>query len=366
MNTHEKMILTPEHAEAAVWGGALLGGGGGGWMEDGLSAALLAVRLGDVSLTPVTEIDDAATVLTVSAVGAPGAKERYVRPTHFVRAVELFRQRFDITPAALITNECGGNATINGWLQSAITGLPLLDAPCNGRAHPTGVMGSMGLHLDKGYESRQTAVGGNSKTGRYLEVAVSGGLDGAAGMIRSASVQAGWLVAVARNPVPAGYVKNHAAPGAITQCVKLGEAMLAAKAAGKDVPMVTADFLQGKIVATGLVSSVDIETRGGFDVGVVKMATTSGKVELTFWNEYMTLEIDGERLGTFPDLIATVDAATGRPVNSAEIQAGKFIAILLSDRKNLILGAGMRDPGLLRVAEQAVGRSLVPYVFPEK
>lgn len=364
MSKLEKIILTQELAEAAVWGGALLGGGGGGWMDDGLETALLAVRLGDVALTPVDAIESSAVVLTVSAVGAPGAKERYVRPTHFVRAVELFRQRFGLAPDALITNECGGNATINGWLQSAMLGIPLLDAPCNGRAHPTGVMGSMGLHLDKNYESKQTAAGGNRETGRYLEAAISGSLDGAAGMIRSASVQAGGLVAVARNPVCAGYVKEHAAPGAISQCIELGKTMLAAKAAGKDAPAVTADFLQGKVAATGLVDSVKLETRGGFDVGVVEMKTAEGNIELTFWNEYMTLEINGERLGTFPDLIATVDATTGRPVNSAEICAGQPIAVLLSHRANLILGAGMRDPGLLRAAEQAVGRPLVQYVFP--
>lgn len=362
MKRDERTILTAEDAEAAVWGGALLGGGGGGWMDDGLETARLAVRLGDVALTPVEEMAEDAVVLTVSAVGAPGAKERYVRPTHFVRAVELFRRRFGEMPTALITNECGGNATINGWLQSAITGLPLLDAPCNGRAHPTGVMGSMGLHWDAAYESKQTAVGGNRRTGRYLEVAVSGGLEGAAGMIRSASIQAGGLVAVARNPVPAGYVKKHAAPGAIRQCIELGRTMLA----GRDVPQATAEFLHGKIVASGKVAAVGLETRGGFDVGVVTMTAPEGNVELTFWNEYMTLEIDGQRLGTFPDLIATVDAVSGRPVTSAEIAEGRSIAILLSDRKNLILGAGMRDPELLRAAEQAVGRSLVPYIFPER
>lgn len=220
-----------------------------------------------------------------------------------------------------------------GWLQSAVLGIPLLDAPCNGRAHPTGIMGSMGLHRNKNYESKQTAAGGNPQTGRYLEVAVNGTLDNVAGLIRTSSVQAGGLVAVARNPVFAGYVKQHAAPGAITQCIDLGTVMLAAKAGGRNVPAATAEFLQGEIVATGTASAVTIETRGGFDVGLVVMQTAKGKMELTFWNEYMTLEIDGERVGTFPDLIATIDAGTGRPVNTAEIKAGQDIAILFRERK---------------------------------
>ena len=102
-----------------------------------------------------------------------------------------------------------------------------------------------------------------------------------------------------------------------------------------------------------------------FDVGLVVMQTAKGKIEMTFWNEYMTLEIDGERIGTFPDLIATMDAGTGRPVNTAEIKEGQDIAILLAGKEKLILGAGMRDPELLLTAEQAVNRSMVQYVFPE-
>ena len=194
---------------------------------------------------------------------------------------------------------------------------------------------------------------------------MSGTLDNVAGLIRTASVQAGGLVAVARNPVSAGYVKQHAAPGAITQCIDLGTVMLAATVGGRNVPAATAEFLQGEIVATGTVNAVTIETRGGFDVGLVVMQTAKGKIEMTFWNEYMTLEIDGERIGTFPDLIATMDAGTGRPVNTAEIKEGQDIAILLAGKEKLILGAGMRDPELLLTAEQAVNRSMVQYVFPE-
>lgn len=360
----EHMVLTEATAEAAVLGGAVLGGGGGGSMADGLEMAQLAVKMGDVRLVPLDAIADQETLLTVSAVGAPAAKERYVRPAHYLRAVELFRQQFGVQPGGLMTNECGGNATVNGWLQSAALGLPLIDAACNGRAHPTGVMGSIGLHADKNYVSRQVAVGGNLRTGRYLEVAASGSLSTAAGLVRDASIQAGGLVAVARNPVTASYVKQHAAVGAISQCIGLGEAMLAALAKSSGAAIENAaSFLQGQIAVTGCVSRVTIETRGGFDVGLVVVDGTQGRAELTFWNEYMTLEIDGQRLATFPDLLTTLDLATGQPISTAGIKEGLQIAVLQVPRRNLLLGAGMRDPELFTVAEQAVGKPLVSYVF---
>jgi DUF917 family protein len=124
-----------------------------------------------------------------------------------------------------------------------------------------------------------------------------------------------------------------------------------------------AEFLQGEIIVKGRVSRVTIETRGGFDVGLVVVEGEQGQAELAFWNEYMTLEIDGQRLATFPDLLAMLDAKTGIPISTAEVQEGADVVILQVPKEKLILGAGMRDPELLRVAEQAVGKQLIPYAF---
>lgn len=366
MNRDAITILDTAAAEAAVLGGAVLGGGGGGSMTDGLAVARLALQMADVALLPLDAVADDATLLTVSAVGAPAASDRYVRPVHFVRAVQLYRDCFGVMPGGLITNECGGNATVNGWLQAAVLGIPLVDAPCNGRAHPTGVMGSMGLHRDRGYVSRQTAVGGNPAKGLYLETSVSGSLDKAAALVREASVRAGGLVAVARNPVTVAYAKTHAAPGAVSLSIGLGRAMLAAKAKKDNLAAAAAaQYLGGTLAVVGQVKAVSLETRGGFDVGAVTVAGREGLAELTFWNEYMTLEIADERLGTFPDLIATLDAATGRPISTAEIAVGQDIAVLLVPQANLLLGAGMRDPELFAVAEAAVGKDITGYSFSD-
>lgn len=362
--TSVSMVLDEKLAEAAVLGGAVFGGGGGGAMEKGIEAARLAVRMGDVALVPIEAVADDRTLLTVSSVGAPAAKERYVRPADMVQVVELFRQRFGVRPDGLITNECGGNGTVNGWLQSAVLGIPLVDAPCNGRAHPTGIMGSIGLHKDKNYVSRQTAIGGNPKTGRRVELAVSGTLETAAGLVRNASVLAGGLVTVARNPVSAGYAKSNAAPGAVRQSIGLGQVMLAALERGPGVACeAAAEYLHGDIAFTGRVSRVDRETRGGFDVGLVVISGAKGTAELTFWNEYMTLEVDGQRLATFPDLLTTLNAQTGKPVATADVAAGMEVVLLRVPKERLVLGAGMRDPELFRVVEEVLGKQVISHVF---
>jgi len=158
--------VVPADVEAAVWGGAVLGGGGGGSMVNGLELGALALQTGQVNLINVENLPEDAVLVTCSYVGSPAAEHICVRPEAYLRALELLRENTGLDIAGLITNECGGTATVNGWLQAAALSLPVVDAPCNGRAHPTGVMGSMGLHAVEGYVSKQAAAGGEAETGR--------------------------------------------------------------------------------------------------------------------------------------------------------------------------------------------------------
>lgn len=354
-----ELILNQELVEAAVIGGAVLGGGGGGSMAWGRELAQLAVRMGSVRLVDIDDVDDDALLVTVSAVGAPAAKEAIVKPVGYVRAVQLLAENANIKADGLITNECGGTATINGWLQSAILGIPVVDAPCNGRAHPTGAMGSMGLHTNKDYVSFQAAVGGDPAKGRYVELVVQGEIERAAALVRQAAVQAGGLVAVARNPIDVAYVKKNGARGAVRQAIAVGKAMLGAQTqGGSAVVEAAAEVLGGDIVEMGVVDKVELVTEGGFDSGRIVI----GSFELTFWNEYMTLEKYGTRLGTFPDLIMTLDKATGMPVSSADIREQQNVAILNVPRTNLLLGAGMFCPELFVSTEEITGKKIIDYL----
>ncbi|MDH7484776.1 MAG: DUF917 family protein [Anaerolineae bacterium] len=351
--------MNAETVQAAAYGGAVLGGGGGGPIEEGLRLGRLALELGRPRLVTLDELDDDAVLVTVALVGAPSATEQYLEPMYLVRALELLMAHLDRPVAGLITNENGGMATLNGWLQSAITGRPVVDAPCNGRAHPTGLMGAMGLDAVPGYLARQAAVGGNPDAGRHLRLYVEGGLTLTARLVRQAAVEAGGLVAVARSPVTVDYARQHAAPGAVGQAIEVGRALL-----GASIPIEAAEavcrVLGGQLICQALVRRVALRSEGGFDVGQVAL---EDGYELTFWNEYMTLERRGERLATFPDLIATLSATEPRPLTSAEIRQGQELLVIRAPKERLRLGAGMRRPELFRVAEEAVGKEIIRYVF---
>lgn len=361
------MRLTKKDVDAAVLGGAVLGGGGGGWPEEGRQIGYQAVDLGDPVLKGVDELRQDAVLVTVAAVGAPSATERYAKAFHYVRALQLLEAGLVEPISGIITNENGPFATVNGWLQSAVLGVPVVDAPCNGRAQPATLMGAMGLHRIPEYVSRAVACGGRAGSDRYLEVHASGSVGQVAKVIRDASILAGGIVAVARNPVSAAYAAENGAAGAIRQAIELGQGMLDAEAEGPErVIEAAASALEGDIVARGEVVDVALDSEGGFDRGSALVRSREGVYELTFWNEYMTLESSGRRLATFPDLIATFDLEEGGPISSADLTKGQRVAVLRAGKDELLLGAGMRAPELFRVIEEVLDKEIVHHVFLEE
>ena len=355
--------LTREMAEAAVLGGCVLGGGGGGSIDEGRKTASLAVELADLELLDGEELEEDDVVVNVSAVGAPSSTEAFAKPADYAETVRMVEQFTGKKAAGIITNEAGGLATVNGWIQAALLGLPVVDLPSNGRAHPTGIMGAMGLHRVEGYQSVQAAIGGNPAKGMKVEAVVKGSIERASALVRNAAVQAGGFVAVARNPVTVGYAKKNSAAGAVRQAISLGEAMRKAQSMGGEAVLeAVCKELGGRILHRGAVRRVELTCKGGFDVGCVSWEG----FELTFWNEYMTAEQDGKRLGTFPDLIMTLDAKTGMPITSAAIREGMEAAVLHVPKEGIRLGAGMRDPRLFEACEEAVEKSIIPYAFEGK
>ncbi|MGE5560348.1 MAG: DUF917 family protein [Chloroflexota bacterium] len=343
-------------AEAIVFGGAVLGGGGGGWLEHGLEMARDAIA---AEFDTVLDIEDFADGLlaTASMVGSPAAPERHLEAEDFARSVNLLDSLLDGQRVrGLIASECGAVACINGWYQAARLGLHAVDAPCDGRAHPSAQMGSLGLHLDPAFVSRQSAAGGLRSAGRYVELAVSASLDRASALVRQSAVQAGGLVAVARNPVPAAVVRSGGALGAIRQALAVGQALLAG--APNTAAARVAESLGGRVVARGAVSEVQLDSRGGFDLGLVRLAAGGQALEVSFYNEYMTLDGDGERLATFPHLIMLIDPKRARPIISAEVTVGLTVDVIAVPRDRLILGAGLRDEQLMIETGKIIGRSL--------
>ena len=119
----KELTLNREAGRWAMLGGCILGGGGGGGAYLG---EMLLDKLSEappLKLTPLSEVEDDAIVLSVSLVGAPAAPEQFLTPEAMIRTVELFRENNPgVKLGGLITNENGACATVNGWVQAAFTG----------------------------------------------------------------------------------------------------------------------------------------------------------------------------------------------------------------------------------------------------
>lgn len=345
-------ILTHDDGIAAVYGGGVLGGGGGGHIETGL-AQVEEVFADGASLELVTpdEISPMATTACVALVGAPSAGDASVNADQLIGTVRDLQSSTGVELAALMTNENGPGTTINGWVQASALGLPILDAPANGRAHPTGIMGSLGLHKESDYQSTQAYAGGAGD--RSLAGVVRGGLNTAAQAVRHLSVLAGGMVGVCRNPVSIARVRENAAIGAISCAIEVGRAHMDGST-GRDKIGNVVELLGGRVLIQDTVRSVDLRQEGGFDVGEMHV----GAAELTFWNEYMTLEISGKRCATFPDLIMTLDTGSGLPIVSSRVEAGQDLTVIAVNRDQLILGSSMFDLDLLRGIEPIVKKSI--------
>lgn len=356
----EPILLTEDSVRYAMLGGSILGGGGGGSAESGGQTGRLAVQFRDLYLTPLDEIDPDAVIVTASMVGAPAAKERYVAPADMMRCMELFIQQTGITPGGVVTNENGGSSTFNGWLQASVMGIPLLDAPCNGRAHPTGVMGSLNLHRNRDYVTTMTCVGGRKELGRHVECTFTGSITHCSKLVRGAAVEAGGLVAVVRNPVSARYLKEQSAQGGVSQAIEIGHIYAEGLDRSPDYAVhAVAEALGGEVLTRGIVEAYHLQSQGGFDVGTVKI----NGYEMSFWNEYMTVDApDGQRIGTFPDLIMTFDARSGRPMPTSDLNPGQDIYLMHTSYRNLRLAAPMFDKELLAEVEDIIHRPITAYL----
>lgn len=358
------MQIAEENISQAVFGGCILGGGGGGKIKDGLEMGRLAFSYGQINLELVDALDDDDIIITASAVGAPSARERFIKPEYYIDAVKNLVKSQDIVPSGIITNENGATATVNGWLQAAAFGIPVLDAPADGRAHPTAIMGSMGLHTDKDYISCQAAIGGDPAKGRYIELVVRGNYEKAANLIRRASIEAGGTVVVARDPLKVSFLKERAAVGAISQAIGIGKVYLDAREKGAEYCVKSlCEYMGGSVLGLGMVENLSFSMRDGFDVGEMTVRHDGKKSwNVFFWNEYMGVETEGERLATFPDLIMTFSGKDGHPVVSAELKEGMYIYLIAVEKQKIKLGYGMKLIEAYEVAEEATGREIIKYL----
>ena len=358
-------LLDLESARAAVMGGLLLGAGGGGF-EEGWSAARDVFDLGRPRLASLDELEEEAGVAISTSVGAPSATRSASGLANRIRALELLVAAVS-PPAAPIRATMAshpGAWIAETWVHAAVNPtLVVADAAANGRGHPTVKMGGLGLAGRLDVTVHQAAAGGDDAKG-HLEVVARGPTQLTANVLRSAAVEAGGLIAACRGPFSVGFCREAAAIGAISVSITLGRAMLEAQGKGAQaIADAVLGTLGGRVLAEGVVREHESRLVGGFDVGQLSLDTPEGGLEIGICNEFLSADVAGVRVATFPDLIVLLSSGDGMPVAAARLEVGSRVMVLVVDKDRLPLGAGVRDPSVYPEVERMMGRELARYAL---
>ncbi|MDB5654728.1 MAG: hypothetical protein JWQ94_2341 [Tardiphaga sp.] len=352
-------MLTADDLEAGLVSGLFLSAGGSGRSAVAKNRGLgrMALDYGGVRLVSLDELDPAAPIITATAVGAPGFANWAIKPRDSINAARKLIATMDRPPVGVI---CGHVPGFNAWLVAAALGIDYIDAAANGRGHPTVKMGGMGLASRLDLSVTQVCCSGSKAENNEFAIVAEGDIVRTSNVMRQAAVINGGLIYAARGPLTAGFIKENGANGAITFQLELGRAMLAAS--GADRIRAAVDFLGGKLLVEGEVVENSVAYGGGFDLGQMVVRGKDGDVALGVYNEFMTADVGGKRVATFPDMIGTLDPETGDVVSISESKPGSRVAVIIAHRSKFPVGKGALDPAVFPELEKAMGVDMRSYL----
>jgi len=352
--------LTLDDARAATYGGLVLGAGGGG-LETGLRAAESVMALGTPFLVTLDELADDDEVIVSTGIGAPGAPRTGARlgiAEDGQRCLDLVIEHMDDGGRVVGTMSSHPGAWIaGGWVNAVLRkGWSVVDCATNGRGHPLVKMGGMGLAERKDVAVVQVAAGGDPDVTGYMEIVAKGPLSLVSNVLRQASREVGGIILSARGPFSVGFCKTNAAPGAVSACITLGEAMLAAEGNGPEAMIsAIADTFGGRVLGRGPLTDDSVAFEGAFDVGFFTVDAEGSPLRVAVVNEYMAADLDGTRVSTFPDLIVTLSTNDGMPTSAAGLEIGEEVVVVAVPGANIPLGAGVWDEVVYTEMEKMLG-----------
>jgi len=379
------MIIDREYAKCLSYGSQLMGFGGGGGEQDGIDLYEKAFSIADengskIELISVQELierhPEGGMVVTISGVGSPASETAYTPTEYYPRLMELLDTQLesDQKIVGFISCEIGASSSFEPFIPAAMTCLPIIDAPCDGRAHPLGLMGALGLEK-KGFSVIQVGLGGkkgeDGKVGDYLEIAVKASVESAAALIRNAAAAAGGAVSVARNPVDLDWLDKNSAKGAYRQAYELGstwKAGLESKTSAAKLATVISELLNGRVICRGKLINYKCDTANALDNGSFQIAdsTLGDDVEFSFFNEYMTMESmsDGKRKYTFPDGMAVIGESDMKLYSSAMLKDhdGEAFYVIATSHSNLVIPTGLRYRNSYNKVEEILKKSMISYL----
>ena len=218
------VMIGPE-ITALARGAAILGTGGGGDPYIGrLLAEAAILEHGPAPVVPLDGVPDDAVVVGVALMGAPTViVEKIPSAVQLTQAVRVLTDHLGITPTHIACLEAGGVNSTTPIVAAAELGLPLIDGDAMGRAFPEIQMVLPTLYGHTAAPMSVTDEKGNS--------VVLNALDNhwAERLARSVTIEMGCSTSIALLAMSRAQVKESYVPGTLSLCIRLGEAVQAAR-----------------------------------------------------------------------------------------------------------------------------------------
>lgn len=339
--------LTEADIDRITLGAGILGTGGGG--NPWLGALMAKAQLAEGRSLRVIGLEDLAPdaqVMALAGIGAPTVGvERMVEGSESARLIRVMEQHLGHRIDALIADEIGGSNAIAPMIAAARLGLPVVDADGMGRAFPEVQMTTFFISGHVAHPSGLTDFEGNT-----LIVTEARSPEMLERLLRAGTVAMGSAAYFTTAPMTGAFVQRHAVPGTLRLAHRIGDAVLAARAAKDDPVTAICGAMGATVLLRGKVTDVERRTEGGFLRAVLTLggldADRGRTVRLSVQNEYLAAWEDGRPLALTPDLICMVDSETGRSIGSEEVRYGLRVALLTAPaHPHLKTEAAMRVVG---------------------
>lgn len=338
--------LNEEALRNVVLGAGLLGAGGGGSTQEGMKLVDRVLQFADgVDLIPPGEIRDEDRGAVIAGMGSPRASLTRVR-THSPRlALEALEKEVGFTSAFVIPFEIGAGNSLNPMLAAVQRGIPIVDGDPCGRAVPQVDMTTFflgGLPISPFALTTEDGVRVILQTEKPSDIER---------IARAITAELQGVSATSCHAMTGRELKRLIIPGTTTLVERIGGIIRLYQREGKDPAETIAARFDGRLLGRGRVASVETETRGGFDFGVVRVEGEL-PITVTFQNENMIAARGGKLLAMVPDLVCAV-SAEGTPLTNADMQQGMQVSYLGFKAAGQLRTAGVFD--LFRPILKALG-----------
>ena len=340
------MRLQTEDLADYVRGAALLGAGGGGDPYIGyLMLSQLLAEGHEVRIVAPGSLENDALVASVACMGAPTVMtEKLPSIDALALALHTLEAHVGQQVSAIIPLEIGGiNATVPLVLASHLS-VPVVDGDGMGRAFPEIQMVTFGVH---GCPISPVVV-----TNERNDIVIVQSHDNkqCERLARSVVTRMGGMAQIALYPMSGSDARLTCVPDTLGLALTIGRAIGAAGAASRDPfesLFAALEDCQPKrecgVLFDGKVVDVLRETRGGFNVGTVRLRGLNrggSEFEVRYQNENTVALKDGGVVAIVPDIIAILDRETAEPVTTERVKYGQRVKVL-----------GLTVPGVMTTPE---------------